>query len=121
MRLVDADKLKAKQQEDADLFIGDDTLSGKSRRDEALNAVANIVNAPTVDLVKHEQWVLCDEQLPNKKGYYLTSDRFGVTITQWNGKGWIRTSVVTITEYGRSVHHEPPIIAWMPLPKPYGR
>lgn len=51
MRLVDADVLKVKQQEDADLFIGDDTLSGKSRRDEALNAVANIINAPTVDAV----------------------------------------------------------------------
>lgn len=50
MRLIDADVLKAKQQEDADLFIGDNTLSGKSRRDEALNAVANIVNAPTVDI-----------------------------------------------------------------------
>lgn len=52
MRLIDADVLKVKQQEDADLFIGDDTLSGKSRRDEALNAVANIVNAPTVDAVE---------------------------------------------------------------------
>lgn len=52
MRLVDADVLKAKQQEDADLFIGDNTLSGKSRRDEALNAVANIINAPTVDAVE---------------------------------------------------------------------
>lgn len=71
--------------------------------------------------MKYGQWILCNEQLPDKKGYYLTSDRFGVTITQWNGRGWIRTSVVTITEYGRSVHHEPPIIAWMPLPKPYGR
>ena len=52
MRLIDADMLKVKQQKDADLFIGDDTLSGKSRRDEALNAVANIVNAPTVDAVE---------------------------------------------------------------------
>lgn len=57
MRLIDANKLKAKQQADADLFIGDDTLSGKLRRDEALNAVANIVNAPTVDPVKHGQWI----------------------------------------------------------------
>ena len=56
MRLIDADALKAKQQEDADLFIGDDTLSGKSRRDEALNAVANIVNAPTIDPVRHGHW-----------------------------------------------------------------
>lgn len=57
MRLIDADVLKAKQQEDADLFIGDDTLSGKSRRDEALNAIANIVNAPTIDPVKHGYWI----------------------------------------------------------------
>ena len=48
MRLIDADKLKAKQQEDADLFINAVSLAEKSRRDEALNAVANIVNAPTI-------------------------------------------------------------------------
>lgn len=47
-RLIDADALKAKQQEDADLFINAYTLMEKSRRDEALNAVANIVNAPTI-------------------------------------------------------------------------
>lgn len=47
-RLVDADELKAKQQEDADLFINAYTLMEKSRRDEALNAVANIVNATTI-------------------------------------------------------------------------
>ena len=58
MRLVDADALKVKQQEDADLFINDSTISGKARRDEALNAVANIVNAPTIDPVKHGYWEL---------------------------------------------------------------
>ena len=47
-RLIDADALKAKQQEDADLFINAVSLAEKSRRDEALNAVANIVNAPTI-------------------------------------------------------------------------
>lgn len=47
-RLIDADALKAKQQEDADLFINAVSLEEKSRRDEALNAVANIVNAPTI-------------------------------------------------------------------------
>ena len=45
-RLIDADALKAKQQEDADLFIG--SRVDIKRRDEALNAVANIVNAPTI-------------------------------------------------------------------------
>lgn len=47
-RMIDADALKAKQQEDADLFINAVSLAEKSRRDEALNAVANIVNAPTI-------------------------------------------------------------------------
>ena len=47
-RLIDADALKAKQQEDADIFQNAFTLMEKSRRDEALNAVANIVNAPTI-------------------------------------------------------------------------
>lgn len=44
--LIDRDALKAKQQEDADLFIG--SRVDIERRDEALNAVANIVNAPTI-------------------------------------------------------------------------
>lgn len=57
MRLIDADALKVIQQKTADLFIGDNTLGGKLRRDEALNAVANIVNAPTIDPVKHGRWL----------------------------------------------------------------
>ena len=48
MRLIDADALKIKQQEDADLFINAVSLVEKARRDEALNAVANIVNTPTI-------------------------------------------------------------------------
>lgn len=47
-RLIDADVLKEKQQEDADLFKGSTDYGEKCRRDEALNAVANIVNAPTI-------------------------------------------------------------------------
>lgn len=47
-QLKDADALKVKQQEDADLFKGSFDFKDKIRRDEALNAVANIVNAPTV-------------------------------------------------------------------------
>lgn len=47
-RLIDADALRAKQQEDADLFQGSTAYGDKCRRDEAMNAVANIVNAPTI-------------------------------------------------------------------------
>ena len=47
-RLIDADKLIAKQEEDAEIFMGSTNYGDKVRYDEAMNAVANIVNAPTV-------------------------------------------------------------------------
>lgn len=53
-RLIDADALRAKQQEDADLFQGSTAYGDKCRRDEAMNAVANIVNAPTIIPAKEE-------------------------------------------------------------------
>ena len=53
-RLIDADILKAKQQEDADLFYNAHTFMDKLRRDEALNAVANIVNMPTIIEAENE-------------------------------------------------------------------
>ena len=46
--LIDRDALKTKQQQDADLFLNVYSLGDVVRRDEALNAVANILNAPTV-------------------------------------------------------------------------
>lgn len=47
-RLIDADALKDVQQADADFFKGSSDYGEKCRYDEAINAVANIVNAPTV-------------------------------------------------------------------------
>ncbi len=47
-RLIDADELIEKQKEDAEIFIGSTNYCDKVRYDEAMNAVANIVNAPTV-------------------------------------------------------------------------
>ncbi len=47
-RLIDADALIAKQEEDAEIFMGSTNYGDKVRYDEAMNAVANIVNAPTV-------------------------------------------------------------------------
>lgn len=46
--LIDRDVLKEIQQAHADLFKGSTDYGEKCRRDEALNAVANIVNAPTI-------------------------------------------------------------------------
>ena len=47
-RLIDADALKDVQQADADFFKGSSDYGEKCRYDEAINAVANIVNVPTV-------------------------------------------------------------------------
>ena len=46
--LIDRDELIKVQQSNADLFKGPLAYTDKCRRDEALNAVANIVNAPTI-------------------------------------------------------------------------
>lgn len=47
-RFIDADELIEKQKEDAEIFMGSTNYGDKVRYDEAMNAVANIVNAPTV-------------------------------------------------------------------------
>lgn len=47
-RLIDADALKDVQQADADFFKGSSDYGEKCRYDEAINAVANIINAPTI-------------------------------------------------------------------------
>ena len=46
--LIDRDTLKVVQQADADFFKGSSDYGEKCRYDEAINAVANIVNAPTI-------------------------------------------------------------------------
>ena len=46
--LIDRDALKDVQQADADFFKGSSDYGEKCRYDEAINAVANIINAPTI-------------------------------------------------------------------------
>lgn len=54
MRLIDADALKEKFKEHYDLFMGDYkgeqdmSVADKSRVDEILNSMAEVINAPTV-------------------------------------------------------------------------
>lgn len=54
MRLIDADALKEKFKEHYDLFVSaykneqDMSLADKSRVDEILNSMAEVINAPTV-------------------------------------------------------------------------
>lgn len=54
MRLIDADVLKEKFKEHYDLFVSaykneqDMSLADKSRVDEILNSMAEVINAPTI-------------------------------------------------------------------------
>ena len=53
MRLIDADALKEKFKKHYDLFVGDYkgehmSLADKSRIDEILNSMAEVINAPTI-------------------------------------------------------------------------
>ena len=57
MRLIDANVLKEKFKEHYDLFVSgykneqDMSLADKSRVDEILNSMAEVINAPTVDVL----------------------------------------------------------------------
>ena len=56
MRLIDADALKDKFKAHYDLFVGDYkgehmSLADKLRVDEILNSMAEVINAPTVDVL----------------------------------------------------------------------
>ena len=53
-RYIDADALQSKLQRNADLYKGCNDADMRARRDEALNAVAFVVNAPTADVVEIE-------------------------------------------------------------------
>ena len=58
MRLGDLDALKAQIQQDYDIFKDSINQLDIARRDELINVIARIVNAPTVDAVpvKHGYW-----------------------------------------------------------------
>lgn len=58
MRLIDADAFRAQIQQDCAIFADSTYLSDKARRDELINVIARIIDAPTVDAV---QVVRCGE------------------------------------------------------------
>ncbi len=52
------------------------------------------------------RWIPCSERLPEKRGFYLTTTKDkAVYCDHWNEDNFDRTEMV---------------IAWMPLPEPYG-
>lgn len=80
---------------------------------------------PPESLENSEQleWIPCGERLPNKDGYYLVCvdwPRDNVDVLRW-ADGWncfrdFDGNVSRKSELGCDI-----VIAWMPLPKPWGR
>lgn len=68
---IEREALLKKQQMDADIFKGSSLRTDIARRDEALNAVANIVNAPAADVapVRHGKWRPCKSWNPDYEGF----------------------------------------------------
>lgn len=72
-------------------------------------------------------WVPVDDMLPKDKGWYLVSiDPYympptGVELVDifgWDGEKWI-TVDACLEGFEIIVKDECPVVAWMPLPKPY--
>ena len=118
MRPIDADALKDKLQQHHDFYVmawggfGKMPIGEKKRVDEITNCIAEVVNAPTIEL-KQGEWIPCSERLPEKAGHYLCSfkkanriDSIYIDLAYWTGGRW----------YGYLANE---INAWMPLPKPW--
>ena len=106
MRLIDADKLKAHMH---DICMG--IMSGINSYNEPLKAIDN---APTVDIVRCEQWIPCSERLPENEEIML--------ITTKSKKGNLSINRAYYLEKTKSWHGTgtmAEVIAWMPLPEPY--
>lgn len=60
-----------------------------------------------------QQWIPCSERLPEDSSPVLITHRGGVSYGWYNGRYF---------ERGASTNHRKlqTVIAWMPLPKPYG-
>ena len=77
-RYGDLDALQRTLQRDADLYKGCNDADMKARRDEALNAVACVVNAPTADVVevRHGRWIPTYHTYYNRDGACQIADEF---------------------------------------------
>ena len=95
MRPIDADALKDKLQQHHDFYVmawggfSKMPISDKKRVDEITNCIAEVVNAPTIDIVRcreckywerlnyeapKEGW--CDDQIPYSDGRWVDADDF---------------------------------------------
>lgn len=131
MRLIDADALKRKYEDNKRLFcrnrIEFSILSDKdkARVDELDNCIAEILNAPTIEPEPH--WIPVTERLPE--------DGERVLCTHLGGLNPNRQVIEHIYENGQFVlgwemdmnpssptfmqRYMGKVVAWMPLPEPY--
>ena len=61
MRLIDADTLLEIIRRDWSLFQGATYIGDQARRDELTNVIAEIINAPTIDPVRHGEWIATED------------------------------------------------------------
>lgn len=71
--------------------------------------VAWIMNIPTAE-PKRGEWIPCSERLPNSSGEYLVTEGAEQKIT----------SIGYYSAEHKRFYSAMDVIAWMPLPKPYG-
>ena len=90
MRLIDGEALKEKFKEHYDLFVSgykneqDMSLADKSRVDEILNSMAEVINAPTVDVLDKiraeidslEWWCNGEDYFVNRKAVGCILDKY---------------------------------------------
>ena len=109
--LIDRDALLLKQKAHADLFIDSTMHDDIVRRDEATAALAEIINAPSVN-----RWIPCSERLPEDNAEVLVSfARRYVKIGYIEPGDGLRYWVIP----GHSVVPLNYIEAWMQMPDAY--
>lgn len=108
MRLIDADVLKRRAQKVA-------TEAWKMKLNAKIETTLNqfidwIDHAKTIE--PENRWTPVSERLPEKCGVYLVSGSKRVWLCEW---------VQMMTVYGwANDARNPVVVAWMPLPEPYG-
>ena len=126
MRTIDADKLKKDisrlhtLNDEAEIRRAYELNPHSTMADfeDTLVSVFDAIDsAPTIDAVS--EWIPCSERLPSEQGQYLVTtyaynDYYYVdTLSFHKGKFY-----ETDDEWGDIVDND--VVAWMPLPKPYG-
>ena len=81
-----------------------------------------------INIGEYKEWIPVIDELPKEKGLYMVSidprylpqnDVLLVDIWGWDGENWLIDSYDNYSSYDVVDQNEYPVIAWMPLPKPY--